>query len=163
MSQQLPKLVRLVPPPAEPARPDWDEVERDLRLRLPTDYKGLVDRYGDREFGGFLRLLDPRVLALTAREILDDEAPLREQEDPAQYPYPFHPEPGGLLGWATTHNGDWLCWLTAGEPDAWPVVVWQRRPMWYHRHEAGAVGFLYGWLTGRVTSLVPPRGPRLTP
>jgi hypothetical protein len=155
LTQQLAELFRLAPPPAEPMRADWDEVEHDLGLRLPTDYKGLVDRYGDYEFGVFLRLLDPRTLAPTAREILDDEIPLRT-EWPHQYPYLFHPEPGGLLGWATSRNGDWLCWLTDGDSGAWPVILWQRRPMWHHRHEVRATGFLHGWLTGRITTLVLP-------
>lgn len=35
-----------------------------------------------------------------------------------------HLELGGLLPWGATSNGDLLCWLTDGDPDTWPTVVW---------------------------------------
>ena len=37
-------------------------------------------------------------------------------------PYPLSPEPGGLYPWGSTDNGDWLYWLTNGEPDSWRVI-----------------------------------------
>ena len=158
MDDGFAELSRLIPAPIAGAGSTvgWGEIEGALGVRLPADYKRLVDCYGIAEFAGFLRLIVPQAMAAVAREVLEDEIPLRE-EWPDQYPYTFHPEPGGLLGWATTNNGGWICWLTEGEPDGWPIVVWARRPMWFHRHELGSAAFLCGWLTGRITSLVPPR------
>jgi hypothetical protein len=69
-------------------------------------------------------------------------------EDPEPFGYPLYPEPGGLLPWAGTGNGVQLCWLTEGESDAWPVVVFDYG---YHcdRYDLGAVDLLYGHLSGR--------------
>lgn len=52
---------------------------------------------------------------------LDQERGSRNSK-PEKCPYPFYPEPGGLLPWAGTDNGDRVCWLTEGQPDGWTVV-----------------------------------------
>ncbi len=69
---------------------------------------------------------------------------------PENYPYPAWPPLGGLLPWAATEYGAALCWLTRGEPDAWPVV-------YGHPHEEPEVllpgtmtEVLAGWLRGEA-------------
>lgn len=152
-------LVRLVPPPADPvdAAGDWGRVEAALERELPADFKALVGRYGQGQFTDFITPLTPfgtpAPLIPTARRLLEQESRFRDSF-PEQCPYPFYPEPGGLLPWAGTDNGDRLCWLTAGEPDSWTVVAWNPRGSYYSAHEQGAVAFLYGWLTGRVRTPV---------
>lgn len=148
-------LVRLVPPPIEPvdAAGDWGRVEAGLERELPADFKALVDRYGRGQFADFISPLHPfgtpDLLIPMARRLLEQEGPFRDAY-PERCPYSFYPEPGGLLPWAGTDNGDRLGWLTAGEPDSWTVVAWNPRG-WYHSaHEQGAVAFLHGWLTGRI-------------
>lgn len=71
--------------------------------------------------------------------------------DRERYPYPLHPAPGGLLVWGTTMDADRLCWLTGGEPEDWPVVVWSSEG-WYETHRTGTAGFIEGWTCGRVDS-----------
>ncbi|WP_431895935.1 SMI1/KNR4 family protein [Nonomuraea sp. bgisy101] len=152
-------LVRLVPPPAVPvdANGDWREVEAALGLVLPTDFKLLIERYGRGRFVDFLMPLTPfgdnELLVRHARHLLDGERSFRES-NPDKCPYPFYPEPGGLLPWAGTDNGDRLCWSTTGEPDGWPIVVWNPRGWTYDAHDMGAVAFLHGWLSGRVSTTV---------
>lgn len=152
-------LVRLVPPPVVPidANGDWREVEAALGLGLPADFKTLTERYGRGQFVDFLTPLTPfgthELLVQQARQLLDGERSFRES-DPDRCPYPFYPEPGGLLPWAGTDNGDRLCWSTDGEPDGWTVVVWNPRSWTYDAHDMGAVAFLHGWLSGRVTTSV---------
>ncbi|MFE3453074.1 SMI1/KNR4 family protein [Nonomuraea sp. NPDC059194] len=147
------ELARLVPPPAEPvdARGDWNEVEAALGLGLPADFKALVERYGRGQFVDFVTPLTPfgahDLLLRHARRLLDREGGHHGQ-------YPFYPEPGGLLEWAGTDNGDSLCWLTEGEPDQWRVVVWNPRGVAYHAHDVGAVEFLHGWLSGRISTRI---------
>ncbi|CAM5700953.1 Knr4/Smi1-like domain-containing protein OS=Streptomyces griseomycini OX=66895 GN=FHS37_005303 PE=4 SV=1 [Streptomyces griseomycini] len=56
----LDALVRLCPPPAEPPPPvDWAQAERALGTALPTDYKQLVETYGDGIFDETIWLLVP--------------------------------------------------------------------------------------------------------
>ncbi|SDI35011.1 SMI1-KNR4 cell-wall [Sinosporangium album] len=151
------ELVRLVPPPTEPvdARGDWREVEGVLGLGLPGDFKALVELYGVGQFVSFVTPFPPfgahPLLIQRAQGLLDRERYMREKE-PDEYPYPLYPEPGGLLEWGGTDNGDSLCWLTTGEPDNWRVVVWNPRSNAYDAHDVGAVEFLHGWLSGRITS-----------
>ena len=127
------EVARLLPPPASPVdRPgdaDWAAAERDIGRSVPSDYRALVERYGSGRIDGFLHVLNPaasreplrlvpaveRLLAglRTIRESLPDEAP-----------YPLHPEPGGLLPWAFTDNGDVFFWSTeAADPARWSIVI----------------------------------------
>ncbi|MEV0782451.1 hypothetical protein AB0I52_05565 [Streptomyces sp. NPDC050423] len=80
-------------------RPDvqWAEVESRLGTALPTDYKRMVETFGDGAFDAYLSL---------NQEPWTD---LRED---------------GLLIWAGTEHEDLYCWRADGDdPDRWPVVV----------------------------------------
>ncbi|MFI5843926.1 SMI1/KNR4 family protein [Catenuloplanes sp. NPDC051500] len=149
-------LVLRVPPPATPihADADWDAIEAALGTPLPADFKELTGRYGAGEFCDLVFAYRPDQLAAQNREILDEERDYRDDE-PEDYPYPLHPEPGGVLIWGGTGNGERLCWLTGGEPDAWPVVVWQPRGAGWKLYPTGVAGFLDGWLSGGIADVFP--------
>jgi hypothetical protein len=154
------QLTELTPPPAVPhgATGDWDAVESELGLALPADFKAAIELYGAGYFAEFITLLTPfgpDLLRPLARRLLTDEQSFRAAH-PDRCPYPFYPEFGGLLPWAGTDNGDRLCWLTAGEPDTWTTVAWNPRGWYYEAFDMGAVEFLCGWLTGRVSTTVFP-------
>jgi hypothetical protein len=151
------ELVLRVPPPAAPshADADWDAAEAALGTPLPADVKELTRRYGAGEFCDLVSVHPPELLVAQNREILDEEREYRDDE-PEDYPYPLHPEPGGILIWGATGNGERLCWLTEGAPDDWPVVVWQPRGAAWTLHRTGAAGFLDGWLSARITDVFPP-------
>lgn len=152
----LDRLVSLVPPPATPvdATGDWPAVA------LPSDYRELVTRYGNGVFNDHVVLLVPFgecTLLGYGVDQLDVDRELRAEFGDEDYPYPLHPEPGGLMVWATTSNGARLCWLTTGEPDEWQVVAWEPRASEYEPHAMGAVALLETWLSGRLeTDLLPP-------
>jgi len=143
---------------AEPAGTpvQWDEVEARLGTRLPSDYKRFVDRYGTGAVGDFLYVLTPATdnphLSLfdQSRVMLDGWRELRANW-PDQFPFATHPEPGGLLPWAVTDNGDELYWLTRGLPDQWPTVI-SSRGMPLETHWMTATELLAGLITGRVRS-----------
>ncbi|MFF7237992.1 SMI1/KNR4 family protein [Streptomyces collinus] len=152
-------LVALVPPPTHPidASGDWNQIEDALGLELPADFKALIGSYGLGQFVDFITPLTPfgsrNLLLQSAQLLLESERPFR-QANPEECPYPYYPEAGGLLEWAGTDNGDRLCWVTGGHPDTWTVVVWNPRGWYYDAHETGAVGFLHGWLSGRLNTTV---------
>ncbi|MFJ9817928.1 SMI1/KNR4 family protein [Streptomyces sp. NPDC101151] len=127
-------LTRLVPPPERPidAHGDWADVEARLGVRLPADYKQLVERYGHGEFCDYLYLRTP-----------------------------FGPGPhnglrydDGLLVWGTTMDADRLCWRTEGDPEEWPVVVRGSGGTGREEFAPGAAWFVEGWVTGGVRSAV---------
>ena len=154
-------LIQLVPPPHVPvdSTGDWQPVEAELGLELPADYKALIERYGVGRFVDFISPLTPFGdnpyvdLIRIARLLAEDDEPFRQQH-PGISPYPFYPAPGGLVPWAQTDNGDRLCWLTIGPPEEWITVSWNPRDWTYDTHQVSAVEFLYGWITGAISSTV---------
>lgn len=112
---ELQQLIDLAAPPTEPigAPFAWAEVERELGLELPGDYKHLADRYGHGTFmaGSFtLNLKTPGhpdrsvdLLSLAMAQYLP--------EDPTD-PHAAFPAAGGLLAVVTTETGDTFWWRT---------------------------------------------------
>ncbi|MGW7102393.1 SMI1/KNR4 family protein [Streptomyces sp. NPDC054838] len=160
-------LVRLVPPPVNPidASGDWQQIEAALGLELPADFKSLIGYYGLGQFADFVTPLTPfgprNLLVQSAQRLLENERSFRKA-NPEKCPYPYYPEPGGLLEWAGTDNGDRLCWLTDGHPDTWTVVAWNPRGWYYDAHDVSAVSFLHGWLSGQVNTTVFPANEHVT-
>ncbi|WP_330248020.1 MULTISPECIES: SMI1/KNR4 family protein [unclassified Streptomyces] len=83
--------------PAQRPDVDWAEVESRLGTALPSDYRRMVETFGEGAFDGFLDLHQ------------DPWTQLRED---------------GLLIWASTEHKNLYCWSADGDdPDRWPVVV----------------------------------------
>ncbi|WP_086853070.1 hypothetical protein [Streptomyces coeruleofuscus] len=83
--------------PAQRPDVDWAEVESRLGTALPSDYKRMVETFGEGAFDGWLGLNQEPWTVL--------------RED-------------GLLIWAGTEHKNLYCWRTgADDPDRWPVVV----------------------------------------
>lgn len=133
-------------------------------MRLPDDYKWLVEKYGWGEFCDYLYLRTP--FGTSPHNGVDwqsGRASGSAERDGERYPYPLHPAPGGLLIWGTTMDADRLCWITAGDPQDWPVVVWGEAGQ-YETFAPGAAGFIEGWVGGRLGSrLLADMEPHLTP
>ena len=142
----LDELVRLVPPPGDPApAPEWD-------IDLPPDYRALVERYGPGAIAG-LGILTPghpnRYLDLIRqtdelRGILKD---LRQRGIEPAY------EPDALIPWGLDESGNTVWWLTTGVPERWPVVANEARGDEWQRFDGGAVAFLVALLSGREESV----------
>jgi uncharacterized protein (TIGR02996 family) len=49
-------------------------------------------------------------------------------------PFGLFPEVGGILPFAKTDGGDFVCWRTAGEPDEWDVVDFSRYDQGGYEH-----------------------------
>src|SRR5262249_44977111 len=64
---------------------------------------------------------------------LDALRKLRQTTEP-DMPYPIFPEPGGVIPWGVTDNGDVCYWKTGlADPNTWTVVVNESRgPDWEH-------------------------------
>jgi hypothetical protein len=120
---------------------DWPAVESSVGLRLPDDYRRLVETFPDGIFQGLVRVNRPGDHHESAKEFLGFYA--WQLEDMRQlrasghaFPYPIFPEPGGLLPWATGPRAEPFFWLTRGEdPNMWPVAAashdltgWQEFP-----------------------------------
>lgn len=143
--QRLADLVGVSRYAAEPF--DWAAIEASLGgLRLPTDYKAIVETFPRVEIGGRITVIRPGDVDSPRREYLgycayrlDDMRGWRAKGQ-GRCPYPIFPEPGGILPWGESNEGQLYFWLIGAEdPDSWPVVwtdhydeEWQRFPgtMW---------------------------------
>jgi len=157
-----------MPPPEAPVETGspgaWPSIEDQIGSPLPRDYKEYINIYGTGSLGGFLWPYNPfsknQNLNLLRRAQLDASAlrQLREEFGEEEVPFPLHPEPGGLLSWGVTDNGDGLYWLTVGDPDAWPVVVNEARGPQFERYEESATSFLARLISGEIVSEALPAG-----
>ncbi len=77
--------------------------------------------------------MDPRYAggswAKGAVHIGDVYRELRETH-PHSYPTAAWPETGGFLSWGNTIDADHFGWMTVGQPDDWPIVLWGRGDQW---------------------------------
>lgn len=152
----LDALVRLCPPPAAPPpAADWATAERALGTALPSDYKQLVETYGDGVFDETIWLLVPDSAYddcdLHAQTAERDEV-LAELWDAGEEKPAGLLEPGArVLPWAFEEGtGAFLYWLArpGQHPDEWPVLYNEGRgPLW-ERHDTGCLAFLLAVLTG---------------
>ncbi|MGX1128312.1 hypothetical protein RKD49_000502 [Streptomyces glaucescens] len=135
-------LARAVPPPAEPvdARGDWTAVEALLEVRLPDDYKWLVETYGWGEFCDFLYLHTP--FGTSRHNGLEWRRGHRSLGETS---------PSDLLVWGTTMDADLLCWRPEGDPADWPVVV-RGDAGRCEEFAMGALRFVDGWVRARLDS-----------
>jgi hypothetical protein len=158
----LQDLTRVISPPSAPVETgspnEWPSVEEAIGTPLPADYKHYINTFGTGGIGGFLWPYNPfsknEYLNLIQRNEADLGVlrQLREWFGEEEVPYPIHPEPGGLLSWAISNNGDVLYWLTQGEPHAWHVVINESRGPWFERFEACATSCLAKLISGELVS-----------
>ena len=157
MPEALVQLLGIMPAPQSPraAMGDWSMVISTLGTALPGDYVDFINCYGTGCISQFLWIHNPFEanvhLCLLSRYsvILDADLDIRTSF-PEEIPQPLFPEPGGLLPFATTDNGDRIYWLTKGAPESWTVVVWESRGPHYAEFAMTMTRFLCGWLGGNL-------------
>ena len=173
----LSRLMTILPPPKQPTLlpVDWAGVEGRLGVSLPDDYKAFIGTYGLGDIDGYLSVLHPatrnRHLNLE-RKGASALAALREcraEPMPMELPYSVFPEPGGLLPWGITGNGDDCFWrVTDSDPNRWTVVVANVRNDDWEAYRGGLVEFLCATLSGARRSDVfaddwPSKAPKFAP
>ncbi|MFJ9804637.1 SMI1/KNR4 family protein [Streptomyces wuyuanensis] len=117
------------------ARPRlWTASEQYLGVGLPSDYKAFLDLYGPGSIDGYLSLSRP--LEADATELdrlwsLEDWRRAR-LSTPDLYPYPFHPDPGGLISWGSDEHGSEYYFLAIEpDPDEWRIVISSECNSWF--------------------------------
>lgn len=154
----LEALRLLVPPPETPYLGDgtWERLFDELGTQLPAEYVTLTDCYGAGCWSNWLRFVTPlstgaRRFTSYASEVLDGYRSLRE-EFPEDFPLPVWPESGGFLPFANSIDGDELGWMTEGNPDEWPLIVYPRHADQGPPMPGNLTETLLEWLRGRFTT-----------
>jgi len=115
---EFPELITMLGRPENAPPPvDWRQVEQQLGLVLPTDFKSFMDMYGQGRFCDITIEADLVDLAERRYRWVRDD--IRPHFDPLVYP-----EPGGVIPWGTTADG-WTLWWAQNDPDPnlWGVAV----------------------------------------
>ncbi|MFJ3826440.1 SMI1/KNR4 family protein [Streptomyces sp. NPDC090046] len=113
------------------ARPGlWDASEAYLGVALPADYKAFLDLYGPGAIDGYLWLNRP--IDGTAEEA-EGLWPSQgsEERDPDRYPWPFHPEEGGLIWWGSDEENFYYFLPLEPDPAEWRIVVQGECGSWF--------------------------------
>ncbi|MFF9458664.1 SMI1/KNR4 family protein [Streptomyces flaveolus] len=119
----------------------WEEAEQYVGAALPGDFKAFVGAYGSGLICGELAVFHPRGSSPLLERMRATHATFAERRsralaggDAEYVPYPFHPEPGGLISWGYDQSGDEHFFLPCDpDPDRWKVVTMA--------HEEGCVTF----------------------
>lgn len=124
--------------PRAAGRVDWVAVESRLGTPLPSDYKALVETFGDGMFDGFHGVF------ISDELIKTPELAARLGQAPRE-PHPPFPTSGGLVPWMGNEHKQSFYWITEGpDPDQWPVYVTgaepeagQHRALWLKADSVG--------------------------
>jgi hypothetical protein len=134
------ELLRAVPPPVRPVEPgdavQWGEIQETLGIRLPGDYHDFGLRYGSGYFEDSGRLIVtvwnpfqidyPRAVKAACRDLrgVRHLRGVRTLPEEGNNPYGVFPDQPGWLPWGNDIDGNFLCWLTEGEPESWPIILY---------------------------------------
>jgi hypothetical protein len=161
----LQKLLQLAPPPVAPIYPgrtdQWHEIQSELGINLPDDYKLLINTYGSGMFGEFVSLFNPFIpptvpnyLHLISQGVgrLGMYEELRSNHPDFHAPFPPFPQPGGILPWGRDYNAGLACWVTSNaDPNTWPTVLLDGEYSEnYDTYPGTATEFIYEMLMGTV-------------
>ena len=126
-------LIGYLSPPIDPLDSDGSNQARNeavLRIKFPDDYLEFGRVYGSGtilagyswEVWSPFRLTYPLIVMEFSR-ICNI---FREAMEISDVPFGIFPEVGGVLPFANTSDGGWVCWRTQGDPNEWDVVDLQQ-------------------------------------
>ena len=127
------ELLDVLSPPQQPVDGGkgryWGEITTYFGKPLPDDYVSFIGLYGSGVIGNWLTVFNPFSknpnVSLTRQFIVNLSAlSVVKEEFPESCPYPLLFEPGGLLPWGSSTDGDLYCWETRGIiGKLWKVVT----------------------------------------
>lgn len=110
-------LVSIIPPPPQPMGvgtiQQWKQIESELSIKFPPDFKDLIFLYGDGGFAEFLWVYNPFLpnyrntisMVVSAYQELINARPR-----PKSIVYTVYPDGDGIFPWGRTDNGDTFYW-----------------------------------------------------
>lgn len=142
---------------AAPQPFDWEQAEEHLGMRLPTDYRELVNAGGAGLWFNDLRLYSPGD-SVKFRDLMESNGVFEDllffwEEDPEFRPTDL-PDDAQLIAWASTGHGERLFWrVDADSPSAaYPIYIENGDGTEWERFDMSTTDFLLGVLRGDVTS-----------
>jgi hypothetical protein len=152
-------LVVRLPPPSAPIETDSREaigpIEVELGLHFPGDYVGFATKYGSGRIGSSLKVYNPfsKQDRLIIGRVANIFRKLKRDEGDEFVPYNIYPESPGLFPWGEEVNGTSMFWLTKGNPDKWPIIVFAQGGK-IERFDMSVSEFLSRLLNGELDSKI---------
>ncbi|TDU67040.1 SMI1/KNR4 family protein [Streptomyces sp. KS 21] len=117
---------------------DWAAAEAKWGSGFPADFVAFMSAYGAGSLTRDIGILQPL------------SSDFEEETETARYTWEMEGgrealdvDPSHILAWGATGGGDILGWLTThADPDAWPVLVWERGSAEFRIHGCGMTEFL---------------------
>ncbi|MFD6417941.1 SMI1/KNR4 family protein [Streptomyces sp. NPDC060194] len=129
---------------------DWAEIEAELGVPLPADYKELCEAFGGGTFSDCLSFVgrdEGIVFDLLAQWRVDlaVDRDGRYGDVSVVDPYAIYAPGGkGLVGWGSTEWADEYFWLIdAEQPGTYPILVRSHDAGPWHRYDISTSEFLY--------------------
>lgn len=143
-------LLAIMPPrPEGGLEVDWAAVENAWEREFPADYKNVIAHYGDVLIGNYLQVTPPTTVT---PETCDEPGAPRggmgfitaDTRDTWMdiEPTEINAEPSDVVTWGAASSADLFCWLTQGEPDTWPVMVFSHDDDTWTQYDFGMTEFL---------------------
>ena len=152
---QLNELEKIMPAPSSAGESIiWKDVEKNLGVELPDDYKCFVEKYGTGWVGDFLLILDPSSaverysLIHATSEILNNYQSSKESF-PLYYEHISFDGNDGIFPCGITDNADVVYWQYVNGVQK-NIVVYNARGGEYFSVESSLVDFICNVLTKSV-------------
>ncbi|MFE2546834.1 SMI1/KNR4 family protein [Actinacidiphila glaucinigra] len=129
----------------------WLELEQELGIEFPADFREIVDAYGSIEVNKQLYLKHPagHLLHSLGREIREDLEFWREEDMTEFLPSRAGTDPGELIPVASATTGEHVFLRVPDEPSSpWRVVVQEFDSPAWHLHEMAFSEWLLAYLRG---------------
>ncbi|MGX4694874.1 SMI1/KNR4 family protein [Streptomyces sp. JNUCC 63] len=144
----------------------WIELEQELGIEFPADFREIVDAYGSIQINGQLYLEHPACHLLhSLGETIRGDLEMWREEDMAEFlPSPAGANPGELMPVASAMTGEWIFLRVPDGPSLpWRVVVQEFDSPAWTLYEMTFSEWLLAYLKGRDVTLcsrnLAPHGP----
>lgn len=143
----------MVPPPSSPRNvptsEEWEQYEATLGTPFPSDYKQIINTYGEGWFADWIYLAPPKkILERLKCQPSYLELCLSDWDEP----YDLFPVASGLLFCGMDDGNSFFTWQTKGSPDTWTLINFPNRA--YEGSEAILnctwLELLVGWFQGEI-------------
>ncbi|MFI6724329.1 SMI1/KNR4 family protein [Streptomyces sp. R-74717] len=134
----------------------WIELEQELGIEFPADFREIVDAYGSISINGQLYLKHPagHLLHSLGKDIRLDLELWRDEDMAAYLPSPAGANPGELMPVASAMTGEWIFLRVPDGPSSpWRVVVQEMDSPAWTLHEMTFSEWLLAYLRGRDVTL----------
>ncbi|MFF4826465.1 SMI1/KNR4 family protein [Streptomyces sp. NPDC001312] len=129
----------------------WIELEQELGIEFPADFREIVNAYGSIEINGQLYLKHPasHLLHSLGRKLREDLEFWREEDMAEFLPSRAGGDPGELIPVASATTGEHVFLCVPGEPSSpWRVGVQEFDSPAWHLHEMTFSDWLLAYLRG---------------